>query len=123
MIPLLDFLRPAGAVMKAQAAGAVGSVRCWLLSVAVIAAVAGSSDPSCSQTRHDVAIRGHQQSLYIYGLPQGQPVIVSSGDGGWIHLGPHVAEFLATRRRCGIGSPPSSTNTARPSTTSRVFLK
>jgi len=25
------------------------------------------------------------------------PVIVSSGDGGWIHLGPHVAEVLAAR--------------------------
>ena len=23
------------------------------------------------------------------------PVIVSSGDGGWIHLGPHVADVLA----------------------------
>ena len=25
------------------------------------------------------------------------PVIVSSGDGGWIHLGPHVAEVLAAK--------------------------
>ena len=27
--------------------------------------------------------------------PRWRPVIVSSGDGGWIHLGPHVAELLA----------------------------
>jgi alpha-beta hydrolase superfamily lysophospholipase len=27
----------------------------------------------------------------------GPPVIVSSGDGGWIHLGPHVAEVLAAK--------------------------
>jgi alpha-beta hydrolase superfamily lysophospholipase len=24
-------------------------------------------------------------------------VIVASGDGGWVHLGPHVADFLATK--------------------------
>ena len=42
-------------------------------------------------------IRGHTQSLHVYGERGGQPVIVSSGDGGWIHLGPHVAETLAAR--------------------------
>lgn len=89
--------------MKAQAASAVGSVRCWLLSAAVIAALVAPTDRSLAQTRQDVAIRGHQQSLYIYGSPQGPPVIVSSGDGGWIHLGPHVAEFLATRGFFVIG--------------------
>ena len=83
--------------MKAQAARAVASVRCWVLSVAVIAAVAGPAHPLWSQSRETVAIRGHQQSVYVYGNPQGEPIIVSSGDGGWIHLGPHVAEFLASR--------------------------
>ena len=71
--------------------------RCWLLSVAVIAAVVGAAGSSLLQTRQGVPIRGHQQSLYVYGSPQGQPVIVSSGDGGWSHLGPHVAELLASR--------------------------
>jgi pimeloyl-ACP methyl ester carboxylesterase len=33
--------------------------------------------------------------LHVYGSRGGTPVIVSSGDGGWIHLGPHVAEMLA----------------------------
>ena len=28
----------------------------------------------------------------LYGARGGSPVIVSSGDGGWIHLGPYVAE-------------------------------
>ena len=83
--------------MKAQATRAVASVRWWVLFVAVIAAVIGPAHPLQSQSRQAVAIRGHQQSLYLYGSSRGEPVIVSSGDGGWIHLGPHVAEFLATR--------------------------
>jgi len=49
------------------------------------------------QTRRSIEIRGHQQSLCIYGSPRGDPVIVSSGDGGWVHLGPHVAEFLSAQ--------------------------
>jgi hypothetical protein len=44
-------------------------------------------------------IRGHQQTLHVYGSGDGDPVIVSSGDGGWIHLAPHVAELLA---QCGF---------------------
>jgi alpha-beta hydrolase superfamily lysophospholipase len=47
--------------------------------------------------RDTIAIRGHPQSLYLYGPQAGDPVIVSSGDGGWIHLAPHVAEFLSSR--------------------------
>ena len=50
-----------------------------------------------SQSEDQVAIRGHVQSLRIYGTRGGPPVIVSSGDGGWIHLAPHVAETLASR--------------------------
>jgi alpha-beta hydrolase superfamily lysophospholipase len=42
-----------------------------------------------------LAIRGHKQTLHIYGSRDGDPVILSSGDGGWIHLAPHVAELLA----------------------------
>jgi type IV secretory pathway VirJ component len=42
-------------------------------------------------------LRGKPQQLRLYGEPQREPVIVSSGDGGWLHLGPHVAEVLASR--------------------------
>jgi len=42
-----------------------------------------------------ILIRGHEQTLHVYGSPSDPPVIVSSGDGGWMHLGPHVAAFLA----------------------------
>ena len=56
-----------------------------------------------SQTRETVSIRNHQQTVWIYGRRGGQPIIVSSGDGGWIHLGPRVAEFLGSRGFFGVG--------------------
>lgn len=56
-----------------------------------------------SQTRQAVVVRGHDQTLYVYGSPGDDPVIVSSGDGGWIHLGPSVAEFLSSRGFFVIG--------------------
>ena len=40
-------------------------------------------------------LRGHHQTLHLYGTPNHAAVIVSSGDGGWIHLAPHVAATLA----------------------------
>ncbi len=73
------------------------AARRLVVSASALAVLAGSPGLSWSQDRETVAIRGHQQSLYIYGSPRGEPVIVSSGDGGWIHLGPHVAEVLAAR--------------------------
>jgi fermentation-respiration switch protein FrsA (DUF1100 family) len=50
-----------------------------------------------AQTSDTITIRGHAQSLHLYGPRGGAPVIVSSGDGGWMHLGPHVAEVLAAK--------------------------
>jgi Bacterial virulence protein (VirJ) len=69
----------------------------------VVTASAGSATPAWSQTRHTLTIRGHEQTLYLYGSPRGTPVIVSSGDGGWIHLGPHVAELLSAKGLFVIG--------------------
>jgi len=59
-------------------------------AVTATAAIAGQSPQS-------IELRGRAQTLHISGSPQGQPVIVSSGDGGWIHLGPHVAAVLADK--------------------------
>ena len=42
-----------------------------------------------------VTVRGKALTVHYYGSRAGQPVVVSSGDGGWIHLAPHVAEALA----------------------------
>ena len=53
--------------------------------------------PFSAQTRDRVSIRGQQQTVSIYGRRGGQPIVVSSGDGGWIHLGPRVAEYLASQ--------------------------
>lgn len=50
-----------------------------------------------AQTTQAIVIRGHAQSVHLYGARGGPPVVVSSGDGGWMHLGPHVAETLAAR--------------------------
>lgn len=48
-----------------------------------------------AQSTDTISIRGKAQTLRLYGQRGNPPVIVSSGDGGWIHLGPHVAETLA----------------------------
>jgi len=50
-----------------------------------------------------LALRGRRQTLHLYGPPRGAPAILSSGDGGWIHLGPQVAEMLAARGYFVIG--------------------
>jgi hypothetical protein len=49
------------------------------------------------------SIRGVEQTLHLYGERGSPPVIVSSGDGGWVHLGPQVASFLATRGYFVVG--------------------
>jgi len=51
-----------------------------------------------AQSIDTVVLRGHPQKLHLYGVRGNPPVIVSSGDGGWLHLAPHVAEVLAS---CG----------------------
>lgn len=63
------------------------AIGCWSLMASEAAA----------QTLDTISLRGHAQTLHLYGKRGGSPVIVSSGDGGWIHLGPHVAEWLASQ--------------------------
>lgn len=48
-----------------------------------------------SQSRDTIVIRGKPQTLHLYGERGNPPIVLSSGDGGWIHLGPHAAETLA----------------------------
>ena len=67
----------------------------WIFCTLLVASlVAGSAD---AQTTERFSIRGKSQALQVYGPRDGDPVIVSSGDGGWIHLGPQVAAMLAAR--------------------------
>jgi alpha-beta hydrolase superfamily lysophospholipase len=49
------------------------------------------------QAPQTITLRGRQQALRVYGPSTGDPIVVSSGDGGWIHLGPHIADVLARR--------------------------
>jgi fermentation-respiration switch protein FrsA (DUF1100 family) len=66
------------------------------LAVAILVVVGMlSAGESGAQTIESVTLRGRPQSVRVYGVRGGAPIIVSSGDGGWIHLGPHVAEVLA----------------------------
>lgn len=71
-----------------------------LMLVTLAAAAARSAS---AQTTETLSLRGHGQVLRLYGTRGGQPVIVSSGDGGWIHLGPHVAEVLAAKGYFVVG--------------------
>ena len=72
-------------------------VRHGRLMVVLVTAtcIGGMTRETSAQIRETVTIRGQSQSLRLYGTRGGIPVVVSSGDGGWIHLGPHVAEVLA----------------------------
>lgn len=70
--------------------------RSELFALILLAWWCGPSD-AAAQTTERLVIRGQAQTLRLYGPGDGEPVIVSSGDGGWIHLGPHVAEVLAAK--------------------------
>jgi hypothetical protein len=61
---------------------------------------AGGLSPAWAQPaerRETITLRGHAQTLYLYGPPDGAPAIVTSGDGGWMRTGPHVAVLLAAK--------------------------
>jgi len=67
-----------------------------------------------------VPVRGHVQSVHLYGVTNARPVIVSSGDGGWIHLGPHVAELLAAHGCFVVGFDVKAYLTSFTTTTSSL---
>jgi fermentation-respiration switch protein FrsA (DUF1100 family) len=69
----------------------------------LILSVALSGARVLAHTTDTVVLRGHPQLVHLYGERGGEPVIVSSGDGGWMHLGPHVAETLAAHGYFVVG--------------------
>jgi type IV secretory pathway VirJ component len=74
-----------------------------LLLALILTLLALSAPAAQPSTTSDVVVRGHAQTVRLYG-ERGKPaVIVSSGDGGWIHLGPHVAETLAAHGYFVVG--------------------
>lgn len=68
-----------------------------LVCCLVAAILLGLSQPASAQSSDTLTIRGRKQTVHLYGTRGGTPVVVSSGDGGWMHLGPHVAEVLAAK--------------------------
>jgi len=54
-------------------------------------------------TQETLSIRGRPQVLHLYGARGERSFLVSSGDGGWMHLGPHVAEVLAASGNFVVG--------------------
>jgi alpha-beta hydrolase superfamily lysophospholipase len=76
---------------------------CARRAVAVLMIVAAGAGPVRAQSVQALTLRGHAQWLHVYGPADGPPVVVSSGDGGWIHLGPRVAEWLAGRGYFVVG--------------------
>jgi alpha-beta hydrolase superfamily lysophospholipase len=75
---------------------------------AFLAVTATCLEPSALQsafgeTAAPLAVRGHVQPLHVYGQRGGVPVVLMSGDGGWIHLAPHVATLLASRGYFVVG--------------------
>ncbi len=77
-----------------------------IVALALLAAApreaAAAAEPVAPHTE-SFTIRGHAQSLHVYGERGGPAAIVSSGDGGWVHLGPDVAAFLASEGYFVVG--------------------
>ncbi len=73
------------------------SLRRIPLVVPLVACALAVAHCAQAQTTETITIRGHALPLRLYGTRGKTPVIVSSGDGGWIHLGPHVAEVLGAK--------------------------
>jgi alpha-beta hydrolase superfamily lysophospholipase len=72
-------------------------MRGWVRFVTVpllVTGIAASGDVS-AETTATLSLRGQELTLHLSGPPAGDPVIVASGDGGWIHLGPATAAILA----------------------------
>lgn len=76
------------------------ALRSALVLMAAFLPMAAGAAPPATQT---LTIRGREQSLHVYGT-RGSPVaVVASGDGGWVHLGPYVAEFLSSEGYFVVG--------------------
>jgi alpha-beta hydrolase superfamily lysophospholipase len=73
----------------------------FLAAVACLAMFGtGAAD---GQTTGTVKLRTTSQTVRLYGSRGREAVVVSSGDGGWMHLGPHVAELLAAKGYFVVG--------------------
>jgi alpha-beta hydrolase superfamily lysophospholipase len=75
-------------------------MRMAALVTSLVLPLAASAAPPMMET---LTIRDHEQSVRVYGARGGPVAVVASGDGGWIHLGPYVAELLSSRGYFVVG--------------------
>ena len=64
-----------------------------MLATAVLTVVLASAEPATVS----FTLRGKTLDLHLYGQRGGPPVLLVSGDGGWMHLAPQTASVLAAR--------------------------
>jgi type IV secretory pathway VirJ component len=70
-----------------------------VLMAALLPLAAGAPPPATEP----LTIRGQEQSVRVYGKRGGPVAVIASGDGGWVHLGPYVAEFLSSKGYFVVG--------------------
>jgi alpha-beta hydrolase superfamily lysophospholipase len=96
--------------------------RAWRTCLLIVGTLAGGAAPAVAQDTATVTLRGKPQTVRLYGDRKGEPIIVSSGDGGWVHLAPHVADVLSSHGyfivgldvRAYLSSFTSGSTTLRP---------
>jgi fermentation-respiration switch protein FrsA (DUF1100 family) len=74
-------------------------LRAVAATLLLLSPAAGAAPPATDV----LTIRGHPLKLRVYGVRGGPVAVVASGDGGWIHLGPDVAEFLSGKGYFVVG--------------------
>jgi len=72
-------------------------------ALALLSLWPGAAAAAPAVTTESLTIRGCAQTLHLYGARGGPVAIVTSGDGGWVHLGPDVAAFLAAEGYFVVG--------------------
>jgi type IV secretory pathway VirJ component len=76
------------------------------IGLLLVTLVTGASvcQTAWASTTDVLLMRGRPQVVHLYGTRgAGAPMIVSSGDGGWMHLGPQVASYLASQGYFVVG--------------------
>jgi pimeloyl-ACP methyl ester carboxylesterase len=69
------------------------------LAAAVLAVAIAGAEPATDK----LVLRGKTFDLHLYGKRGGRPVVLVSGDGGWMHLAPRTAPILAEKGYFVVG--------------------
>jgi hypothetical protein len=69
------------------------------LAATVLAFAFAGAEPAMAR----FALRGQTLDLYLYGKRGAPPVVLVSGDGGWVHLAPQTAPILAANGYFVVG--------------------